>query len=174
MQPFEGTTPTLPSNGRDYGTPLKSNVNSQYMLTYRAIDVKDCQGTLWALYREFQDQALASFEGDLSGLHLSELQASSMHETMALKRQTSMPEMDFCVVPINSGTVGQLKTVLSSKGLPGHDGRIIHTQLQVKDELIFSACDNFHNECTVMSTSVPEEFLMSLIQQGLLRSYSAS
>lgn len=144
------------------------------MPTYRAIDVRDCQGTLWALYREFQGQSLASFEGDLSELHLAEIQGSSTVETKALKRQTTTPEMDFCVVPINASTISLLKTLLSSKGLLGHDGKIIHTQLQVGDDLIFSACDNFHNECTVVSKSVPEELLISLAQQGLLRSYSAS
>lgn len=141
------------------------------MSTYRAVDVRDCQGTLWALYREFQGQSLASFEGDLSELHLSQIPGYSMVETKALKRQTTLPELDFCVVPINASTVSLLKTMLSSRGLLGHDGKIIHTQLQVGDELIFSACDNFHNECTVMSTRVPEEFLLSLTRQGLLRRY---
>ena len=143
------------------------------MPTYRAVDVRDCQGTLWALYRAFEGRAVASFEGDLSELCLSEIPGASGDETGALKRQTLEPELDFCVVPIDAETVHFLKAALSAKGLLGGDGKVVHTQLEVEGELIFSACDNFHSECTVVSPRVPEEFLSSLKRQGLLRSYSA-
>jgi hypothetical protein len=143
------------------------------MPTYRAVDVRDCQGALWAFCREFEGRAFASFEGDLSELHLSEIPGASGGGTKALKRQTREPELDFCVVPINSVTVGLLKTCLSSKGVLGSDGKIIHTQLEVGGELVFSACDNFHRECTVVSASVREELLRLLTEHGLLRSYSA-
>ena len=88
-----------------------------------------------------------------------------------LKRQTSSPELDFIVVPINERTVGMLKRQLSARGVMGKDGVVIHTQIQASDEMIFSACDNFHKDCTVTSKSVPEDFLASLKSHGLLRSY---
>ena len=170
---------TPPSSGRPegrfapFGPPLMSNVDLQSMPTFRALDVRDCQGTLWAFFREYQGQALASFEGDLSGLHLTDIPGASRDEVDALRRQTVEPELDFCIVPINQATVSILKARLSSKGLLGRDGKVIHTQLQVHGELVFSACDNFHRECTVVSSQVTEDFLCALTQQGLLRSYSA-
>ena len=47
------------------------------MLQYRRLEVRDCQGTLWAFYREYQDDALASFEGALAALHLNEIPGAS-------------------------------------------------------------------------------------------------
>jgi hypothetical protein len=38
--------------------------------------------------------------------------------------------------------------------------------------LLFMACDNFHDDCTVISTSVPEAFLERLEERGMLRGCS--
>ena len=54
----------------------------------------------------------------------------------------------------------------------GRHGAIIHTQIAAEDDLVLVACDNFHDECTVASMSVPEPFLQNMQRHGLLRAYS--
>ena len=142
------------------------------MPEYRRLEVRDCQGTLWAFYRQYEGQAVASFEGDLSNLKLQELRGASTQEAGPLRRQTIEPELDFVVVPINEETVRALKSRLSSHGVLGREGAVIHTQLAVAEELVLVACDNFHHECTVASMAVPEPFLKQLLSHGLLRAYS--
>ena len=141
------------------------------MQKYYQLEVRDCQGVLWAFYLRYEGRASASFEGDLTGLGLGEIPGASLVESNALKRQTSSPELDFYVVPIDGRTIKTLKEKLSNPGLLGRNGRIIHTLLAVGGELIFSACDNFHDDCTVASCAVPEEFLAELKSNGVLRSY---
>lgn len=142
------------------------------MPEYRRLEVRDCQGTLWAFYRKYEDQAVASFEGDLSGLGLEEIPGASMQETSSLRRQTTEPEFDFVTVPINPVTVRELKKRLTSHGVLGREGVVIHTQLAAGDHLLLIACDNFHDDCTVASISVPEPFLQEMLSHGLLRAYS--
>lgn len=142
------------------------------MPQFRRLEVRDCQGTLWAFYRQYEGRASASFEGDLSGLKLHEIAGASSVETSVLRRQTLEPELDFVVLPINRETVRSLKDQLSGSGVLGYDGAVIHTQIAVEDDLVLVACDNFHDECTVASLSVPESFLQDIQSQGLLRAYS--
>ena len=144
------------------------------MYSYRPIQVRDCQGALWAFYRKYEGVALASFEGDLSSLDFNPISGSSGQETSALKRQTLLPELDFVVVPVTNENIGALKALLSKPGVLGKDGTVIHTQIEVAGETIFSACDNFHDDCTVTSRSVPKAFLDQLKQVGVLRGYSDS
>ena len=138
---------------------------------FRSLDVRDCQGTLWAFYRRFDGEGLASFEGDLSLLQPAEIPGASSEETARLRRQTIEPRLDFIVIPITDQTVELLKRRLSSPGVMGNDGVVVHTQIESANELIFSACDNFHIDCTVVAASVPEEFLASLQSKGLIRSF---
>jgi len=142
------------------------------MQTFRALQVRDCQGTLWAFYRRYEGAGLASFEGNLTGLALDELSGSSHSETPALRRQTVQPELDFVVVPISSENIASLKWRLSLRGVLGAEGVVVHTQLEVGGEAVLIACDNFHDECTVASLSVPEAFLSELKSEGVLRGYS--
>ena len=141
------------------------------MPEYRHLEVRDCQGTLWAFYRKYEGQSVASFEGDLSSLRLGELAGASAKELGSLRRQTLEPELDFVTVPINSDTIRELKKRLSSHGILGRDGTVIHTQLARGDDLLLIACDNFHDDCTVASVSVPEPFLKEMLSHGLLRAY---
>jgi hypothetical protein len=141
--------------------------------SHRPLQVRDCQGTLWAFYRQYEGKAaLASFEGDLSTLDLNSLPGSSDQETIALKRQTAEPQLDFLVVPISLENVAVLKARLSRPGVLGLNGAVIHTQIEVAGEPILIACDNFHDECTVASRSVPVAFLEQLKEAGVLRGYS--
>jgi hypothetical protein len=142
------------------------------MPEYRRLKVRDCQGTLWAFYRQYEGQAVASFEGDLSNLKLEELPGATTQETDTLRRQTIQPELDFIVVPINQETIRELKCRLSTHGVLGRHGAVIHTQLAVRNELILIACDNFHDDCTTVSMAVPESFLKRMQSHGLLRTYS--
>jgi hypothetical protein len=141
------------------------------MPNFRSVQVRDCQGTLWAFYHRYEGQATASFEGDLSGLKLHEVNGASTTETDFLCRQTLAPELDFVTVPINHESIRQLKMRLSSNGVLGSSGSINHTQLEVGGKLLFVACDNFHDECTVVSPEVPEAFLKELQDRGLLCAY---
>lgn len=143
------------------------------MATYRSLQVRDCPAILWAFYREYDGSALASFEGDLSVLNFNELSGCSFDETNSLKRQTLEPLMDFVVVPINVQNVNTLKKFFAKKEVLGTNGSIIHTQIEANGESLFIACDNFDNDCTVVSTTVPEAFLKQLTEQGILRGYSA-
>lgn len=142
------------------------------MPQYRRLEVRDCQGTLWAFYRKYEGHAVASFEGDLLGLKLEELPGASAQETSSLRRQTIEPALDFITVPINPDTVRELKKCLASHGILGRGGVVIHTQIAVGDDLLLVACDNFHDECTVASVLVPEPFLNEMRSHGLLRAYS--
>jgi hypothetical protein len=142
------------------------------MPEYRHLEVRDCQGTLWAFYRRYEGQSVASFEGDLSSLRLEELPGASAQESGSLRRQTLQPELDFITVPINPDTIRELKKRLASHGILGRDGAVIHTQLAAGDDLLLIACDNFHDDCTVASESVPEPFLKEMLSDGLLRAYS--
>jgi hypothetical protein len=142
------------------------------MTTFRSLQVRDCPGILWAFYREYDGSALASFEGDLSELHLNELSGCSFDETNSLKRQTLEPLMDFVVVSIHSQNVNTLKKLFAKQDVLGTNGSIIHTQIEVGGEPLFIACDNFHDDCTVVSTSVSEAFLKQLKERGILRGYS--
>jgi len=141
------------------------------MPEYRRLEVRDCQGTLWAFYRRYEGRSVASFEGDLSGLRLEELPGASAQESGLLRRQTLEPELDFITVPINPDTIRELKKRLASHGILGRDGAVIHTQLAAGDDLLLIACDNFHDDCTVVSVSVPEPFLKEILSHGLLRAY---
>jgi hypothetical protein len=142
------------------------------MQPFRALQVRDCQGTLWAFYRRYEDAALASFEGDLMVLDLERLPGSSRAETPVLRRQTQEPQLDFVVVPLTHENIVSLKERLSKPGVLGREGTIVHTQLEVAGEAVLIACDNFHDDCTVASCSVPEEFLRELRSNGVLRGYS--
>lgn len=144
------------------------------MPEYRRLEVRDCQGTLWAFYRKYEGQSVASFEGDLSDLQLGEIPGASSQETNSLRRQTMEPELDFVTVPINADTVRKLKRCLTAHGVLGRNGSVIHTQLAAGDNLLLIACDNFHDECTVASTIVPETFLNEMQSHGLLRAYGDS
>jgi hypothetical protein len=141
------------------------------MPRYRQLKVRDCQGTLWAFYRQYEGMALASFEGDLRGLRLQEIPGFSTSETASLRRQTFSPELDFCIVPIASDTIAILKKKFSMPGVLGENGVVIHTQLEVSEQAVLIACDNFHDDCTVAAETVPDAFLEELKSRGLIRSY---
>jgi len=138
-------------------------------VTSRWIEVRDCQGFLWAMYAAYKGLAFASFEGALSALHLHEIPGASNSTTALLTRETCSPKMDFWVVPINEDTISTLKVRFSHSGILGKDGVVVHTQLATEQQRIFSACDNFHKDCVGVSTSVPLALLEEMLRTGVLK-----
>ena len=65
-----------------------------------------------------------------------------------------------------------MKKRLATHGVLGRDGMVILTQLAAGDDMLLMACDNFHDECTIASMTVPEAFLKEMQSHGLLRAYS--
>lgn len=137
--------------------------------TYRWIAVRDCQAFLWAMYVAYKDLAIASFEGKLLSLRLHEIPGASNCAMAPLKRETDAPTLDYWVIPINEETINALKARLSHSGILGEDGVVVHTQLGTEEQLIFSACDNFDEDCVRVSTSVPQSLLAELLHTGVLR-----
>lgn len=147
---------------------VKATVMDDQKEEYRWIEVRDCQGFVWALYAEYQGDSLASFEGNLSGLNLNEIPGASTCETTSLRRQDG-PNSDFWVIPVTEATAKDLKKRLSVADALGKHGSVLHTQLATAGELIFSACDNFHDGCVRVSMSVPIPLLEKLVNNGVLR-----
>lgn len=137
--------------------------------TYRWIAVRDCQGFLWAMYAAYKGVAFASFEGRLSSLRLHEIAGASNCPTGTLVRETDSPTLDFWAIPINEETIKVLKARLSSSGMLGQDGAVVHTQLATEQQLIFSACDNFDEDCVRVSRIVPLPLLEELLHAGVLK-----
>ena len=142
------------------------------MTKFRLLQVRDSPGILWAFFQEYIDSSIASFEGDFSELDLDELIGCSKDETNSLRRQTLEPQMDFIVVPINYQNVKVLKKIFAKQNVLGTNGSIIHIQIESRGEPLLIACDNFHDDCTVSSASVPEVFLKHLKARGILRDYA--
>jgi hypothetical protein len=121
------------------------------------------------MYAAYKDSAFASFEGTLSSLLLHEIPGASNSTTSLLRRETSAPMLDFWVIPINENTINALKVKLPHSGILVEDGVVVHTQLATKQQLVFSACDNFDTDCVRVSTSVPLLLLEEMVQTGVLR-----
>jgi hypothetical protein len=141
---------------------------------YRSINVKDCQGTLIYLYSQFIGQAFTSFEGDLNKLNLLDIPDVIYTESIGLKRQTISPILDFAIIPITTKTIPLLKSKISAPKLFGKHGEIIHVQMAINDKVIFSACDNFHKDCTVVSKIIPDNILIEMKKIGLIREYESA
>ncbi len=128
--------------------------------------VRDKRRFLLAIMEELAGNAHVSFEGDLRNLRLSSLPGASEAETASLKRNTLWPKQEFVVLPLEPSTS---KTILSAIGgtVPGS---IIHVQIEKDGVLEFGAYDNFHPECIYFGGGLRQEFLESMVSQGLLKS----
>lgn len=150
-------------------TPRNTVAMDDQTKPFRWVSVRDCQGFLWAMYAAYEGLAFASFEGTLASLHLHEVPGASNSTTAALTREDKEPTSDFWTVPINEGTIKALKKKLSLPKILGKDGVVVHTQLATEEQLIFSACDNFHEECVRVWTIVPPSLLEELQRKGVIR-----
>lgn len=121
------------------------------------------------MYAAYEGVAFASFEGTLTSLQLHEVPGASNSVTAALTREDKEQISDFWTVPINERTIKALKKKLSMPRTLGKDGVVVHTQLATEEQLISSACDNFHNECVRVWTIVPLPLLEELQRKGVIR-----
>ena len=128
--------------------------------------VPDKRRLLLAIMEELAGNAHISFEGDLRNLRLSSFAGASEAETAALRRNTLRPKQEFVVLPLEPSMV---KAILSAIGgtLPGS---VIHVQIEKEGVLEFGAYDNFHPECIYFRGGVSQEFLESMVSEGLLKS----
>ena len=133
------------------------------------LDARNKPGLLWALMDEFQTNSKVSLEGHLQGFDLLGRSDASTEETSALKRNTIYPVLDFVVLPITADVKAALKKSLSSPGIFGRDGTLVHVQIERDDELVFGAYDQFHKDC--VEVHAPEELLAKLHCKGILRAY---
>jgi len=128
--------------------------------------VRDKRRFLLAIMEELAGNVHISFEGNLRNLRLGSIPGASEAETVALKRNTLWPKQDLMVLPLEP-SMGE--PILSAIGgtVPGS---IIHVQVEKEGVLEFGAYDNFHPECIYFRGGVRQEFLESMLSQGLLKS----
>lgn len=136
----------------------------------RRIAVRDCQAFLWQMYKHYDGEAHASFEGKISALGLDEVPGATSCEIPGLK-PIDGPPFDFWVVPINAVTIAILKKKLSAPSVLGSKGSVNHTHLAVGAQPVFQAFDNFHGECSVMARTFPLDLLEAMLSNGILRSF---
>jgi hypothetical protein len=112
-----------------------------------------------------------SMEGDLSKAQgeIESIPGRSGQETAILRRQTLVPVLDFVVLPLEPNTTEIiLRRIVPRVGIVRN---VIHLQIVKEGELQLGAYDNFHPDCVVIGPGVPEEYLETLVQSGLLYNY---
>ena len=127
--------------------------------------VRDKPRLLLALIKELGGDAHLSFEGDLHGFNLIKFPGVSDKETAILKRNTIWPRQDFLVIPLET-SMGQKILSAISGAVPQ---RIIHIQIEKDGVLQFGAYDNFYPECLFFGPAFNQEFVESLVSQGILK-----
>jgi hypothetical protein len=132
--------------------------------------VKDKTRLLTEVMTALAGDAYISFEGNLSGMSLSRLPGCSTDETATLKRNTSWPQQDFIVLPLEPSTVLPIM-----KGIGGTiPNRILHIQIDKNHHLEFAAYDNFHPGCVVLGAALGTDVRQRLISTGILRPVSST
>lgn len=127
--------------------------------------VRDKRRLLLAMMEELAGDARISFEGHLDQLGLLSISGASGEATVALKRNTLWPKLDFIVVPLERSTSD---TVISAMGrdVPA---TIIHIQIEKGGILQFGAYDNFDPECIFFGRAVKQDVIERLVSEGILR-----
>jgi hypothetical protein len=105
-----------------------------------------------------------SVEGNLAGWQFDLVSKVASESRGALKRQTSLPMMDFAVLPLRQDTIGPLLKQISQLGFAE---RICHILIEKDGALAFSACDNFHPECIFAQGAESRVLLDDLIAEGV-------
>lgn len=134
------------------------------------IDARDKPGFLIAMMKLFAgDDARLSLEGDLSKCDFARLPSRRVEPDGAFRRNTISPTQDYVIVPLTRETIRPILDQILPGGRCVHD--IMHIEIEKAGELVVSACDNFHRECTAVSPSVPKAVLDDLIKHGVIRSH---
>jgi hypothetical protein len=130
---------------------------------------RDKPGLLVALMRELAGDAHISFEGDLSRCRLEAIPGASSVESQILRRNTTYPRQDFVLLPLEDYSIGPILSEILPEGrIVRH---IIHVQIEKGGHLAFGAYDNFHKDCIVAYSVIPEALLAKLQNTGILRSF---
>lgn len=120
---------------------------------------------LLAMMEEFEGNAHVSFEGDLHLLPLWRYPGASFQPTDVLKRNTTWPEQDFIVVPLE---LSSSRSIFSALG-GAVPNRVLHIQIEKGGVLQFGAYDNFHPECISFGEHVRPELIENLVSKGILQ-----
>jgi hypothetical protein len=134
------------------------------------IVARDKPGLLIALMRDLCGNAHISFEGDLSRCCFSSEIAISTVETAELSRATSVPKLDFVVLPLEPETVEPILNVVLPDRRLLED--IVHIQIEKNGRLEFGSYDRFHPECIVCFRGVRTALLDDLRDRGVIRSWT--
>lgn len=130
---------------------------------------RDRPGLLHAMMRALAGKAYISFEGDLSGcMGLFDLPGADRAETPVLKRITSYPVLDFVVLPLEPETMTPIWRAFDPIRRVVRD--VIHIQIEREGVIQFGSYDNFHSDCVIAYSGVPEELLKQLKAKSILRS----
>jgi hypothetical protein len=137
------------------------------------VDTRYRPQLLFAMMKLFAaNKSRISFEGNLSSTGLFGMNGSSHEEIGVLKRATLAPRLDFVVLPLTPAQAAEIEKAVDSKiGFDGYKG-IVHVQIESEGEIAFAAYDNFHEDCVVVTGSVPTSVLDDLVTARVLRGYT--
>ena len=132
------------------------------------INARDKPGLLVAFMKELAGNARVSFEGDLTKCEFSSVPQLAHEPDGALQRNTISPRLDYVILPLTPETIAPILGQVLPGGRCVHD--IIHIQIERNGELAFSACDNFHPDCT-WAWLASEPLLRKLRDRQVVRSF---
>jgi hypothetical protein len=121
-----------------------------------------------AILDKFVGDSYMSLEGDLSSVNISELEVLPEGEINTLKRQDTYawPKIpDLVVFRLTQNNVDKLKSFLPRIGIKS---RVLHIQVVHDGQLVFGSYDQFGREQTWVSIAVGEDFVRTLMQNGII------
>jgi hypothetical protein len=111
---------------------------------------------------ELAGSAHVSFEGDLSKTKLAMLPGVSVAETGVLKRNTTWPQQDFLVLPLEPEDTGKIIAAIGGS-VPSS---VLHIQIEKYGKLELGIYDKGHS--TFFGVSLQDSFLNKLEGQGTI------
>jgi hypothetical protein len=133
------------------------------------LDPRDKPGLLVAVMKLFAGTSQIAFEGNVTVDEFSAVPGAITGRIDPFHCQFSVPSK-MVIFPLTTESILEIERVL----FPG--GRVVHDvgaiQIERDGEIQFMAADNFHRECVSVGAGVPESLLKSLVERGILRSYS--
>lgn len=112
----------------------------------------------------------ASFEGDLSKVHLGNIEWAKSDETLQVHRHTIWPKQDFLVVPVTQESLPQIINVIDSETAFSSDC-IDHFQIELEEQIVFGSYDNLDQSCFIAYPPMLREDLDKMVESGLIASY---
>jgi hypothetical protein len=127
--------------------------------------IRDQRKFLIAAMTELAGNARLSLEGDLSATRVLNLAGASVDETSILKRNTTWPEQEFVVLPLEADLIQAIIV-----GIGGTVPRgILHIQIEKSGQLELGLYDNFDPYASFFGPRLPPEFFGRLEAEGILR-----